>query len=67
MQIRIRDRGCGIENIAQAMEPLYTTAGGERAGLGFAVMQSFTDKLRVQSQHGKGTTVIMEKTIRRRP
>ena len=49
------------------MEPLYTTAGGERAGLGFAVMQSFTDKLRVQSQHGKGTTVIMEKTIRRRP
>ncbi len=67
VQIRIRDRGCGIENIAQAMEPLYTTAGGERAGLGFAVMQSFTDKLRVQSQHGKGTTVIMEKTIRRRP
>ena len=65
--VRIRDRGCGIENIAQAMEPLYTTAGGERAGLGFAVMQSFTDKLRVQSQHGKGTTVIMEKTIRRRP
>ncbi|MDD6176147.1 MAG: anti-sigma F factor [Firmicutes bacterium] len=67
VQIRIRDRGCGIENIAQAMEPLYTTAGGERAGLGFAVMQSFTDKLRVQSLPGKGTTVTMEKTIRRRP
>ncbi|MGI6260773.1 MAG: anti-sigma F factor [Acutalibacteraceae bacterium] len=67
VQIRIRDRGCGIENIAQAMEPLYTTAGGERAGLGFAVMQSFTDKLRVQSLPGKGTTVVMEKTIRRRP
>lgn len=67
VQIRIRDRGCGIEDVTQAMEPLYTTAGGERAGLGFAVMQSFTDKLRVQSSPGKGTTVVMEKTIRRRP
>lgn len=67
VQIKIRDRGCGIENVAQAMEPLYTTAGGERAGLGFAVMQSFTDKLRVQSSPGKGTTVVMEKVIRRRP
>jgi len=67
IQIRIRDKGCGIADVEQAMEPLYTTAGGERAGLGFAVMQSFTDKLRVQSSPGKGTTVVMEKTIRRRP
>ena len=45
------------------MEPLYTTAGGERAGLGFAVMQSFTDNLRVVSRVGKGTTVTMKKRI----
>ena len=44
--IQIRDKGCGIEDIPQAMEPLFTTAGEERAGLGFAVMQSFMDKLK---------------------
>jgi len=61
--IRIRDRGCGIEDVKQAMEPMFTTAGGERAGLGFAVMESFMDKLRVSSKMGKGTSVIMEKII----
>ena len=65
--IQIRDKGCGIEDIPQAMEPLFTTAGGERAGLGFAVMQSFMDKLKVKSRAGNGTTVIMEKNIIRRP
>ena len=45
------------------MEPLYSSAGGERAGLGFAVMQSFMDKLRVQSRPGQGTTVVLEKTF----
>ncbi|MFU0833024.1 MAG: Anti-sigma F factor [Oscillospiraceae bacterium] len=65
--VRIRDKGCGIENIEQAMQPLFTTQEGERAGLGFAVMQSFMDKLHVHSKLGKGTTVTMKKTIRRRP
>ena len=65
--IKIRDKGCGIENIAQAMEPLFTTGGEERAGLGFAVMQSFMDKVKVTSKLGKGTTITMEKTIIRRP
>lgn len=65
--IRVRDRGCGIADVKQAMQPLYTTAGDERAGLGFAVMQSFMDKLRVSSRLGKGTLVVMEKTITRRP
>lgn len=65
--IKVRDKGCGIPDIPQAMEPLYTTAGGERAGLGFAVMQSFMDKLKVTSRIGNGTTVTMEKTIIRRP
>ena len=65
--IQIRDKGCGIEDIPQAMEPLFTTAGEERAGLGFAVMQSFMDKLKVKSRAGNGTTVTMEKNIIRRP
>ncbi|MDP4120702.1 MAG: anti-sigma F factor [Bacillota bacterium] len=66
IQIKIRDKGCGIENIHEAMEPLFTTMGGERAGLGFAVMQSFMDKIRVNSKVGKGTTITMEKSIIRR-
>ena len=64
--IKIRDKGCGIENIDQAMEPLFTTGGSERSGLGFAVMQSFMDKISVASKLGKGTTVTMEKYIIRR-
>ena len=61
--IKIRDKGCGIENVEQALEPLFTTVGGERAGLGFAVMQSFMDNIRVRSFVGKGTTVTMLKKI----
>ena len=61
--VRVRDKGCGIPDVEQAMEPLYTTGGEERSGLGFSVMQSFTDKLRVRSVPGKGTTVTMEKYI----
>lgn len=64
--IKIRDKGCGIENIGQAMEPLFTTGGTERAGLGFAVMQSFMDKVKVTSKKEKGTTIILEKNIIRR-
>jgi stage II sporulation protein AB (anti-sigma F factor) len=63
LRIKIRDNGCGIENVEKAMEPLFTTVGGERAGLGFAVMQSFTDGITVKSKVGKGTTVTMVKRI----
>lgn len=63
LSIKIRDKGCGIENIAEAMEPLFTTGGEERAGLGFAVMQSFMDSVKVRSKVGKGTTVVMNKKI----
>ena len=63
VRVVIRDTGCGIENVQQAMEPLFTTAGGERAGLGFAVMESFMDKLQVRSKPGKGTTVILQKQL----
>lgn len=61
--IKIRDKGCGIDDIEKAMEPLFTTGGDERAGLGFAVMQSFMDKIKVQSKPNKGTTITMEKSI----
>ncbi len=63
VKITVRDRGCGIEDVKQAMEPLFTTAGGERAGLGFAVMESFMDKLSVRSKSGKGTTVTLIKQL----
>lgn len=62
--IKIRDRGCGINDVKQAMQPLFTTdAENERAGLGFAVMESFMDSLKVKSVVDKGTTVIMTKRI----
>lgn len=63
VKIKIRDTGCGIPDIKKAMEPLYTTLGEERAGLGFAVMESFCDKLNVRSKVGKGTTVTLTKFI----
>ena len=61
IRIKIRDKGVGISDIEKAMEPLFTTAGEERAGLGFAVMESFMDKVRVASRPDMGTTVTMEK------
>lgn len=64
--IKIKDKGKGIENVKQAMEPLFSTVGGERAGLGFAVMQSFMDSMKVVSKPGVGTTVTLEKYIIRR-
>ncbi len=67
LTIRIRDSGCGIEDVKQAMEPLFTTGGSERAGLGFAVMENFMDKLTVRSKPGRGTVVTMEKRLKRRP
>ena len=61
--VQIRDRGRGIADVEKAMEPLYTTGGEERSGLGFSVMESFTDRLRVRSVPDKGTTVTMDKYI----
>lgn len=63
-KIKIRDRGCGIEDVEKAKEPLYSSLGGERAGLGFAVMESFCDKLSVRSTLGKGTCVTLDKYIK---
>ena len=64
VRISIRDRGCGIEDVARAREPLFTTdAVGERSGMGFTVMESFMDKLAVYSAEGRGTRVILTKYL----
>ena len=64
LKIVIRDTGRGIENVAEAMQPFYTTIPGEeRSGMGFSVMQAFMDELTVSSEPGIGTTVTMTKTI----
>ena len=64
IMIKITDKGRGIEDIAKAMEPLFTTDTGQnRSGMGFTVMESFTDKLKVDSKPGEGTTVTMIKKI----
>ena len=63
LEISVRDWGCGIENIDKAREPMFTTGGEERSGMGFTIMESFTDRMRVKSALGKGTTVVMQKRI----
>ncbi len=67
VRIDIRDKGCGIEDVKQARQPLYTTdAENERSGMGFTVMESFCDKVRVSSKCGKGTTVTLFKRLQRK-
>ena len=63
LEISVKDWGCGIEDVEKAMEPLYTTGGEDRSGMGFTIMESFMDRLSVKSQPGKGTTVTMRKRI----
>lgn len=63
IRVKVRDRGCGIADVKQAMQPLYTTKGDDRSGLGFSVMETFSDKLTVRSKVGKGTTVVIEKRL----
>lgn len=66
IEVQIRDRGCGIADVQKAREPLFTTLGGDRSGLGFSVMESFCDRVRVRSELGKGTTVTLIKTVKGR-
>jgi len=62
--IKIRDHGCGIEDIDQCRRPLYTTdPTGERGGMGFAIMESFSDSMKVKSKVGQGTTVTLMKKL----
>ena len=65
-EITVRDRGVGIPDVKKAREPLYTTGGSERSGMGFTIMESFMDGLSVRSAPGKGTTVRLRKQLERR-
>ena len=66
LEISVKDTGCGISDVARAREPLFTTGGEERSGMGFTIMESFMDSLRVRSRPGKGTTVTMRRAMARR-
>ncbi len=66
LDVVVKDRGCGIEDVEAARKPMYTTGGVERSGMGFTIMESFMTELKVSSQPGKGTTVHMKRRIVRR-
>ena len=66
VEIVVADRGCGIPDISRAREPLFTTGGAERSGMGFTIMESFMDSLRIRSAPGKGTSVTMRKRLNTR-
>ena len=66
LEVMVRDRGRGIDDVKRAMEPMYTTGGMERSGMGFTIMESFMDKLHVRSAQGKGTTITMLRRIEQR-
>ena len=67
LEIMVRDWGKGIPDVNKAREPMYTTGGDERSGMGFTIMESFMDNLTVRSAPGKGTRVTMRKKIMPRP
>ena len=66
LEIMVRDRGVGIADVEQARAPMFTTGGAERSGMGFTIMESFMNHLRVVSTPGKGTTVYLRRKIVRR-
>ena len=63
LELIVRDYGRGIPDIAKARQPMFTTGGDERSGMGFTIMESFMDSLTVRSVTGRGTTVVMKKQI----
>ena len=63
LELSVKDWGVGIPDPDKAREPLYTTGGAERSGMGFTIMESFTDTLRLRSVPGRGTTVVMRKRL----
>lgn len=66
LEIQVKDRGKGISDVEQARQPMFTTGGEERSGMGFTIMESFMDGMRVLSHPNRGTTVTMRKRISRR-
>ena len=67
LEVTVRDWGRGIADVEQARQPLYTTGGEERSGMGFTIMESFMDKVTVRSAPGKGTRVTMRRRVLPRP
>ena len=63
VEIAVRDQGCGIDDVERARTPMFTTGGVERSGMGFTIMESFMDTLRVTSKEGQGTKVVMRRRI----
>ena len=66
LDIVIKDRGVGIENLEQARKPMFTTGGTDRSGMGFTIMESFMTEFSVVSESGKGTIVHMRRKLQRR-
>ena len=64
IKIVVKDKGVGISDIKRAMVPLFTTGSDERAGMGFTIMETFSDRLRVSSREGRGTSVYIEKSLK---
>lgn len=63
LEISVRDHGRGIPDVEKARQPMFTTGGEERSGMGFTIMESFMDRLTVRSVPGRGTTVTMRKRL----
>ena len=63
LDVVVRDKGCGMEDIEKARTPMFTTGGPERSGMGFTIMESFMTSLQVTSKPGRGTTVHMKRKI----
>ena len=63
LEFTIKDKGVGITDVKKALEPMFTTGGDDRSGMGFTIMKNFTDKMSVTSRPGKGTTVKLTKKI----
>jgi len=66
LEILVRDKGIGIPDVDRARAPMFTTGSDERAGMGFTIMESFMDSLKIRSAPGKGTSVTMRRKIARR-
>ena len=67
LELTVRDRGTGIEDVERARRPMFTTGGQERSGMGFTIMESFMDNVSVRSAPGRGTTVVMKKRFSAKP
>ncbi len=63
LEVTVKDHGCGIPDVDKAREPMFTTGGEERSGMGFTIMESFMDRLQVRSVPGRGTSVTMKKKL----